>query len=74
MKNRNANHNHFVMTVEDTINNNREIANAYFDGTQAQATRFFKAHRLFKQYGSDSRYVVSFRGNSVILFEAQYHG
>lgn len=38
---RNANHNHFVMIVEDTINNNREIANAYFDGTQAQATKFF---------------------------------
>jgi len=68
---RSANHNHFVMIVEDTINNNnREIANAYFDGTQAQATKFFKAHRLFKQYGSNSRYVVSFRGNSVILFEA----
>ena len=41
MKNRNVNHNHFVMKVEDTINNNREIANAYFDGTQAQAVRFF---------------------------------
>ena len=70
MKNRNANHNHFVMTVEDSINNNQKIANAYFDGTQAQATRFFKAHRLFKQYGSNSRYVVSFRGNYVILSEA----
>ena len=74
MKNRNANHNHFVMKEEDTFNNNREIANVYFDGTQAQAARFFKAHHLFKQYGANSRYVVSFRGNSVILFEAQYHG
>lgn len=69
MKNRNANHNHFVMIVEDKINKNREISSVYFDGSQAQANKFFRAHSLFKQYGSNSRYVVSFRGNSVILSE-----
>lgn len=67
MEKHNKNHNHFIMEIEDTLNKNAVVNRCYFDGTQAQAFKYFKAHRLFRQYAGNDRYLISFRGNSVIL-------
>lgn len=67
MEKHNNNHNHFIMVIEDTVQKGQIVNSCYYDGTQAQAVKYFKAHRLFKKYAGNSRYLISFRGNSIVL-------
>ncbi len=65
-KNRQANKNHFICTVVDTLDN-RTIISRYFDGTQAQAIKYFKSLDKIKQYMGQESYVIHIRSNSLTI-------
>ncbi len=64
-RNRLNNKNHYICSVRDKLSPQFEIYGAYFDGTQAQAIKYFKAHRRIKKYVDNVCYNVSFRGNPI---------
>lgn len=68
----NKNYNHFIAKVYDKLNpiageTMREIQSPYFDGTQAQAIKYFKALPLLKPYRKKERYRILISSNSLEL-------
>lgn len=62
--------NHYICKVEDTLNpRDTPITSRYFNGTQAQAIKFFKSQPEIKKYLKNDRYDVYVRGNSINLKE-----
>ncbi len=59
---------HFICKVEDTINDNRIVANPYCDvRTRRQAEIEFRRMPQVKKYLGNPRYRISFRENSVLI-------
>ena len=60
--------NHYICEVFDTVNpTTSPTQSRYFDGTQAQALRYFKAVPVIKRYLKNPLYNVYVRANSINL-------
>jgi len=64
------NHNHYILTVVER-SQNCEIYGTYFDGTQAQAIKYFNALPRVKKYLKEQkkfeRYLITMRANALLF-------
>ena len=56
---------HWVMSIQDSLNDYYEVRFDRFDGTKAQASKFFL--REYGEYVGDPRYQIIMRANPVVL-------
>lgn len=60
--------NHYICKIF-YCSNGKQKTSVYFDGTQAQAIKYFKKHPTVKTHLKNSSYSVYVRGNSIDLNE-----
>ena len=65
--------NHYILTITNELGcakrgtEPREVLSRYFDGTEAQAKKYFLKQPAVKKYLKHDGYLVSFRANPVTL-------
>lgn len=60
---------HWMIEVQDSINEYRVVQPGYFDGTEAEAREYFRNNRPWNRYFGDERYQIVMRVNPIILQE-----
>ena len=58
---------HYIISVQDSINDYHEVQGGYFDGTKSQAIKHFRSHSPWKKYFGDTRYQITMQANPYIL-------
>jgi len=73
-KSRQANRNHYICSVVDNTSAmlgetiaNKTVFSCYFDGTQAQAIKYFKSLEKIRAYRKQSCYNIHIRANSLTI-------
>ena len=61
------NNQHWIISVQDSINNYQEVQSGYFDGTKWGAVDYFKTSKPFSRYFGDSRYQITMKANPICL-------
>jgi hypothetical protein len=64
--------NHYIATVTDELNpSDSPIQQEYFDGTQAQALKYFKSKKCgIARYHDTPRYKIVVQANPIVIKEA----
>lgn len=58
---------HWIVSVQDSINDYREIQSGYFDGPVVAAEEHFRTNTPWMTYFGDFRYQITMQANPVIL-------
>ncbi len=60
---------HWIVSVQDSINDYSEVQGAYFDGTETQARTAFQGMPVIAKYFGDKRYQITMKANPILLQE-----
>ncbi len=62
---------HWMVSVQDSINNYRIVQTGYYDGTEAGARRYFTTKRCeqVQKFFGNMRYQITMTTNPVVLQE-----
>jgi hypothetical protein len=58
---------HWIIRVEDSINDYQEIQTGYFDGSQSAAAKHFERNTPWSRYFGNKRYQIIMQSNPIVL-------
>jgi len=58
---------HWIISVQDSINDYQEVQGGYYDGTRADAKLWFTTSDPWKKYFGDKRYQITMQANPELL-------
>jgi len=74
-----ARKNHYILRIEDHSNcakrgyTPRKVLSRYFDGTEAQAARYFRQLEEVKRYRGRTGCLIYFQANPVVLVDSRQY-
>ena len=62
-----TNSQHWIISIQDAMNDYREVQSGYYDGTKWSAEDYFRTTTPFAKYFGDMRYQITMKANPVNL-------